>query len=501
MQEVQVKRSISRNFLYSIIITIIIGLVNYAYPLLIGLLYGPNFIGKFSSLFFWCTLLAIPISSGISPAISRFIAANTEEESTKIEGIGAKSTLFYIVFILLLMPIIGVFAFDLNAIEILIILIMFSFLVYHYIARFSMQGREEFFTLFKFELISFMLFIPLMTIFGILPYALNWTSLTNVYFFFIPIIVYHLTIDVIFLVKRRNDLSFSRFFKFPTIIKNVLRFASLMALGSIFSFGLTQLQVIISNRYLDDFKVGVLGFWVLVATPFAFIAIALGGLLVPRITKLEKSDENLAEPFVNQMNWIVALIVVPIFGLIFMLIASYPQAIDVITLKKYDTLTYWPLIILLIYQTIGSLLNTPTQALFSSSEKIVVYNPIAAIVYILSVVISWVFLVPRFDIFGFAAGIAIGGFALRITFQIIALIITKRKIGLHIFFIIISDVIIGLGIFGMEWVSHVIIIPIFTSLVIPSVIIGFYLLSKLIKNKKFSNNYEPMKDNKMNVIE
>jgi hypothetical protein len=151
---------------------------------------------------------------------------------------------------------------------------------------------------------------------------------------------------------------------------------------------------------------------------------------------------------------------------------------------------YWPIVILLVFRAVIYLINSPTIAFFSSFEKKVLANPIASFVFSLSAILSWIFLVPLLNVFGFAIGIAIGGVLAFITVQVFALVNTKGKIGFHFLFGILLFGLNGLGIYLIGKINFIWIIVIWSVISIPFIAYGFLMLARILKNKGYSQTVD-----------
>ncbi len=490
MHEESKTNTIGGSFLYSFLVTVISGLVIVVYPLSIGLAFGPETMGNFSVLFYWSTFLSIPIANGIAPAIARYIAASKKTDFEVYQSIGSKLTLFYILIISIIFPILSFTVFNLEVVEFFIVLPLIFLTITHYLIRYIMQGQEKFKGLLKLELIAFGVFLPFMVLFSILPNVLMWENLSTYYFLLIPIIVFHLTIDLIFIIPKLKEIDFKSLIRFPEITKKILLYSLFIGLGSIFGLGTSQIQIIISELHLDQFEVGVLSFWTSAVVPINIIAVAMGAILLPRITNLRKIDSNLTQKLVNSINWSFSLLIVPIAGLVFLLIGAFPNLLNVITLNKYDMEYYWPIVILLIYHSINYLLSSPTIAYFSTFEKKVMISPIASFIFSLSAILTWTFLVPIVGIYGFTIGIAIGGLLSHITVQATAIIVTKGKIGFHSFFGIFIFGLSALGIYLLGiWNNIWVFVP-WAILSAPLIAYGLYKLAKVLTNKDFSQSID-----------
>ncbi|MHA1211967.1 MAG: hypothetical protein ACTSSH_05850, partial [Candidatus Heimdallarchaeota archaeon] len=391
--ETEKKRSIGSNFLYSIFITILIGIVNFIYPLVIGLLYGPQIMGNFSVLIYWALLLNIPVSNGLAPALSRFTAASGASEKGIIENTGAKLSFFYYLGVLFIYPVLGLLVFDLSAIELVLIMIFLLGLIIQNWFRYSMQGQERFSALFKVVLISFSVFLPAMICIGILPKVLSWSFFTNNYFFFIiPMLIFYLTFSLIVFISKFNDINLKTLITFPKITKNILLYALFIGFGGLLAIGMSKIQVIVTDLHLqDEFQLGVLSFWDSAIAVIIFLTIAIRGILVPRVTNLLKSknqDNSIALDFISKLSWGFTLVIASIAGLVTILIGAYPGILDTLTFNKYNMTVYWLVAVLLIFKEINFLILIPSLSFIRSSEKYVRINPISTIVSATFIVIS-----------------------------------------------------------------------------------------------------------------
>jgi len=174
--------------------------------------------------------------------------------------------------------------------------------------------------------------------------------------------------------------------------------------------------------------------------------------------------------------------------LLFLLIAKYPNALDVLTLNKYNTVKYWPIVILLCFQASTTLLNAPIIAYFASFEKKVIFNLASSAVKSASIIISWVLLVPRIGIFGFAGGLAIGGLVGSTISMIISLILSKGQIGLQLAFLLPIYGLLTILILVLEkWLLISIIV--WSVIAIPLIVIGIRSFVKILKEKGYAQRY------------
>ena len=120
------------------------GIVIILYPLSIGLIFGPEIMGNFSVLFSWSTLLSIPITNGISPAVTRYIAANRKEDYKIFESIGSKLSIFYVIIASVIFSVLSFTIFDFFVVELFIVLALIYSTVIHYLIKSVLQGLEKF---------------------------------------------------------------------------------------------------------------------------------------------------------------------------------------------------------------------------------------------------------------------------------------------------------------------------------------------------------------------
>ena len=334
-----------------------------------------------------------------------------------------------------------------------------------------------------------------MLVFGILPKYLGWNPLLNNYYtIFIPIILYHLFFDILISIMYIKKLHLKRFFSLPTEAKDILVYASFIGLGVLFSLGISHFNVIISENYLDNFELGVLGFWNSAVSVISMITVALGSVLLPRITNLRNTEEDLAKNLTNKVNWIITLVAIPLAGLFFIIFTQFPIILDIITLSKYNMQIYWLVAILLSLKELNILLVDPTLSYMLSSEKHVRFYPISSFIYTISAIISWILLVPKFGLIGFAGSLAIGSFIYLLVNYIYSFVISKRKIGLN-FILLVIFYLLNIGaIVALQYWSNVAILIIWSVLTLISLIFGISKLIKLIQNKNYSYRYSKVND-------
>ncbi len=449
------KTKIANNFLYLLQVFFMLGLVNTAYRLVVGLVFDPVLMGEFSTIFSWVTLLSIPIANGIAPAVNRFIAANSVDDIRKIELIGFKLSTIYLLGIVVLFAILGALVFKLNFLAIVAIILYLVVNVFHFLARKSMQGQERFKELFVIESVTFIAFVILSVLAVLIGYYDFIPSKLTLFLLVVPIIVFNL-LAVIILVFNVNKINIRKIkntlkphnltYLKGSLNQSIIRFSFFIGIGAIFGMGTSQIQIIISNLYLDGFEVGVLGFWQAAATPIHLIAVSLASLLLSRISNLLEHRKELARKVTNQFNWILTLTILPLFGIFVLFIYRYPHVIDFITLDKYNTTTYWLVVVYAFALEVNRLIMSPSRSYISSSEKHVKINPLNYFVYFLVTVVLWILLVPTYGINGFAIGILLGSISSHIFLLIYTYMITKRStlpIGAHT--IVLIPLIVGIG--------------------------------------------------------
>ncbi|UJG41549.1 MAG: hypothetical protein K9W45_03560 [Candidatus Heimdallarchaeum aukensis] len=478
------KSVLANNILYSILSTVILGVVNTIYPLVVGLVFSADVMGAFSFIFSWVILLSIPISNGIAPSIARFIAASNIKEIEKIVDDGIILTLIYSFLSLVGLIFICLF-YNISALDIFFIYITMFTNIIHYVYRKSLQGEENFIKLLKYEGIAFLIFLPASV--TSLLFSPQEKIFGKIYILLVPILIYHLIFGLLFSVKIIKSILKFKKFRISKKTKKILRYAIIVATGSLFSLGLSQIQIIISEKYLNFFEMGVLGFWNSAMAPINLIAISLGSLLLSRITNIQKSNSGLALRFIRKVNWSFSSILLPMLGISLILVKSFPIWLDILSFFRYDMLVNWSVFVYFLINAINSLLGTPTSAYFSSSEQKVIIQPILAFIRAIIVAISWILLVPDFGMFGFALGLAIGGFFNNIFLQILLLLFTKGKSGFHLFILILYMSFIFILL--LYKIKFLILIITWTIVSIPLFLFGLIELYKLLIEKEYSIRY------------
>jgi len=480
--------NITHNFVYSIIVTLISGLVNTVYPLIIGLVFDSSTMGKFSILFSWVALLAIPISNGIAPSVTRFTAAENKNKSKQILKTGIQIAIIYGILIGAIFPIIGSLFFDMLFSDLILIIGLILSTIFHFIFRRYLQGLEKFKKLVKIEIISFFTaFVPIMI--SVVVVMVNKpNNAFLIHWLLSPILLFHIvflvvTFFVCFKVIRKPKL-----LKWDkNFVKPILKYSIMVGVGSLFGLGTSRLQIIISDLYLSKSDVGLLSFWYYAVTPITLLSVALSPMLVARITNLLKQKEELAKTFVKSLNWVFGLILLPITSILMIVVSIYPQILDTLTFSNYQMVYYWPIFVLFLSQAINSLLSIPTLALFASSEKMVRFNPIASFCYFSSIIISWFIFVPKFSVFGFAISTAIGGFVFYSTIQIFEFIFVSKKFGYHTL-VNVAVSVLTLSFLLLIYNNNFDFIFLIVSVIlyIPLIVLGLIKIIKTMKTEEYS---------------
>ena len=501
-KKMQKETNVANNLLFSILNSAILGLVNLAYPIFIGLLYNPITMGNFSVLNSWAIILSIPIVNGIAPSVSRFIATNSENENNELEKIGIDFSIIYLLLILILFPILSAFIYKLTFLEIFLVFVLLLFTIFHYLFRYIMQGFEQFKKLLYFELVGFLVFLPLGIIFCFFSKLIPILSVSgNYYLLLVPMVVYHLVFDLTFIIIQLRKSRLGNLIKINKILAvKILKYAFFIGFSNILILGLSQIQIIISDNYLSELEVGILSFWNSAISPISLITVSLATILIPRLTNLQINSIDLSLDFTNSINWGLSLLIIPLAGMIYLIIAAYPQIFDLIIPSEYYTSIYWPIIILLSLKEVSNILWCPTTSMFATTEKDIKYNALVSLLYTIFVIVSWIIFIPLLGIFGFAIGIAIGSVLSYFSTQIIALIIYKKKIGSQILFSLIVFGIFGLGYYLISLIPIVVLI-IWSILSVVLVILGIIKITKVLKMKEYSTRYQSEAEIPSSIIE
>lgn len=480
--------NIANNFVYSIITTLVTGIVNVVYPLIIGIIFDSSIMGRFSILFSWVALLAIPISNGIAPAITRFTAAENKNKSKQVLKTGIQTTLIYGILVLTIFPVIGLLVLDMKIIDLILIIGLILSTIFHYVFRRYLQGLEQFKKLMKIEIASFFAaFVP--TVISVILVMFNKTeSEFLINWLLSPIMFFHIIFLIFIFFTCFKGIRMPKLLKWnKNYVKPIVRYSFLVGVGSLFGLGTSRLQIIVSDFHLSKSDVGLLSFWYFAVTPISLLSIALGSMLVARITNLLKQKKELAKKFVYSLNWILVLIILPLASIFMIIVSIYPQILDVITFSNYQMVYYWPIFVLFLSQVINSLLATPTLALFSSSEKMVRFLPIASFCYSISVIISWFIFVPKYSIYGFAISTAIGGFVFYTTIHLFEFAVISRKFGFHsLVNVAVSVLTLLVLILINEYDFDLTILTVSIIVYIPVIALGVIKLIKTIKTEEYS---------------
>ena len=280
--EISKSPSLVNNFYFSIIFSVINGIVNVIYPLFIGIYLGPVNYSSFAILLAIINLFILLNESVLLPSSIRFVSSANIDTRNEIYSSN------WIIYFSLLITAFILFSltqtiFSLSTfIQYFIFCILLIFITLHRYLRSVFQGLELYRHLDTLEIIS--LILGLLSLILILVTKVNsWES------FFYPLIVYQLTFTLLS-VFSYNVLRFKPIVDIP-IIKKILRYGFFVGLGSLFSLGLTQYQIIFTSSKFSKLNTGQVAFWSYLVFPFTIFILSLTNAIFPRMVKLSQIDQ------------------------------------------------------------------------------------------------------------------------------------------------------------------------------------------------------------------
>ena len=424
--------SIQKNFLASIITTVFIGLINVFYPILIGLLFSSKQIGILALILSWTQLLSIPISNGIAPASLHFIAARGKEVRSSVQSSSFFLSFLCIIFVAFILPITIHQEFQLSFIDLMLIVINTTVSSFHVLFRMMLQGKELFQKVAIYEGISL----------GISILGFSFIYITNSFnpiitssiFLLIPILINHFSFLLFSLKKLGIPILKLRVINSKTIWE-IMRFAFYVSSGSIASLGLANLQIILAERLSDFTTFGIFCFWSYLTLPFEIIAIALGNLLLARMSNLSKMGKDNEVHLTASLNEVFSEIIIPLSMLLIYLIYYFSFIFDFLTLNKYQASTYWPIILMFFLKALVSIMIIPSTSYIAASK--VKYNVVIALLMFTTTTATWMIFLKELNLFVLPFGLFNGIFSAMLFQQIVLSYYNGRWSGIKIRVVII----------------------------------------------------------------
>jgi len=487
------KVNLVNNIIYSVLTTIISGTLNSLYPLLIGLIFVKEVMGRYSLIYSWIIILSIPILNGIGPAISRFIASGNTNERVYFSILGLKLSLIILTIVSIIFLPLGVLIpnQNFNFFELLIIIILFSSMSIHNSLRRILEGYEFFKNVFKIELIGFLNF--LIAVFLTYITLKNNITINNVYLLFISLIIFHVITIFAYILSYKLEIQKSKKeinakIKHNKLIKIFLIFSLYKFIATFLSYGTSKLQFIFSSFFLTIDQIGILGFWETTTVPFALLSIALSNVLLVRVNNLYKNNKESSRIIIALFNEILTYILVPSIGLLCTFIAKYPEILDLVTNNKYDMIQYWPVFVFYLISALNSLLEKPTFVFFLTSKKLFKFSPIVYFFSSLSAIFIWIFCSNSLSLFVFPLGIMVSSLISNFLFQSISLFHTKCLLGKHYFVQIIFFLLIFIAVFSFNRL-FVFFIIVFALILIFGIYHSIRKIRKLFQEEIFITRY------------
>lgn len=280
--EISKSPSLVNNFYFSIILSVINGLVNVIYPLFIGIYLGPVNYSSFAYLLAIINLFILLNESVLLPSSIRFVSGAKIDTKNEIY-----SSNWIIYFSLLITAFIifslGQSIFFLSSlIEYFIFGLLLFFITLHRYLRSIFQGLELYRHLDTIEILSLTIGLVSMVLIFVSKFT-SWESL------FFPLIVYHLTF-LLLSIFSYNVLKFKPTFEIA-FVRKILRYGFFVGLGSLFSLGLNQYQIIFTSNEFSKLNTGQVAFWSYFVFPFTIFILSLTNAIFPRMVKLSQFDQ------------------------------------------------------------------------------------------------------------------------------------------------------------------------------------------------------------------
>ncbi|MFX0152555.1 MAG: hypothetical protein ACFFAJ_17335, partial [Candidatus Hodarchaeota archaeon] len=411
--------------------TVFIGILNVFYPIAIGFLFSLEYIAILALILSWTQILSIPVSNGIAPASLQHIASKNKVERDIVQSSSVYLAVSWIILFTFIFPLTFHQFHRLSSINLSLIISNTAISSFHVLFRMMLQGKELFQTVAVFEGISLGITISCFSILYLM-YLSNLFFDISV-FLLIPVLLNH--VSFVFLALKNLGLSI---FNYKTISRiwsyKLLKFAFFVGSGSIVSIGLSNLQIIIANQISDLVTLGIFSFWNYITLPFEIIAIALGSLLLARVSNLSKSSKDDAMNFVVSLNKGFSELIIPLSLILIFFMFYFSFVFDVLTFDRYLAYYYWPIILMFFLRVLINIMIIPASTFITAFK--VKFNSIIAILMFITTVLTWIFFVKILDLFVLPLGILNAFIAVMLFGQFVLSYYNRRWSGINIHFLI-----------------------------------------------------------------
>ena len=370
--------------------------------------------------------------------------------------------------------------FQLSFTDLILIVVNTTVSSFHVLFRMMLQGKELFQKVAICE--GFSLGISFLGFSFIYITNLLHPIIASSVFLLIPILLNHFS----FLLFSLKNLEIS-IFKFRVFnrktIWDTMRFAFLVGSGSIASLGLVNLQIIFAERLSDFTTFGIFSFWNYVTLPFEIIGIALGSLLLARMSNLSKMREDNEVRLATNLNEAFSEIIIPLSILLIYLIYYFSFIFDILTLNKYNASTYWPIILMFFLKALVSIMIIPTTCYITASK--VKFNILIALLMFITTTATWIIFLKELNLFVLPFGIFNGIFIAMLFQQIVLSYYNNRWFGIKVRVLLFLLFSLGIGLVLAE-VFNPIIGFIFLLLITVIILVsGVTKVREIVMEKKF----------------
>ena len=448
------------------------------YPIAIGLFLGSESLGLYAILISIIYLATLLNDTGIAPAALRFVSADITNQPQKIISVSWSLWIIYLLVISTVIYLLRTYLGIDTLFTIIIVMVTIVTVSIHRLIRKMMQGTELFQSIAKFEYLSLLCMLLSIIILSFISIPVS-----GILLLFIPINIYHGAFAIF------GFLSTPILKAKPIIEKKLaiqlLKYGSLVGLGSLFSLGLNYIQILYGSLEFSTQNVGRIAFWAYVGYPVLILSQSFSSILLPRVTTILKTDTKAAYQLVSETSLLLTKV---IFSGLICIVFVYYIFQELFASVPIEYFLNQGMFLGLLYITTAGIIVVMNSLIpiLSSYESRVIFNPLISLVNLFVTMFIWFTQKSIFGILVIPLGLLIGTF---FSFLCLAVIIKllEQEINWHI--VIIPTLFIGM-LFILDYLQNSISLGIKIGLFMIIVIMLLYSvyssmkLYNLLKNNR-----------------
>ena len=401
------KKRLVKNSIYTGLALIFIGLIPFTFNFLVGRTFGANTLGEINITLNFCLMITIFISNFFGSAGNKFLAEFRGRENyknfiftLKIIFFGSITSLVLVSFVLLKWWHYFSERFALLQESFSIIITYIFFRTMYILLRRTLYGMD---------LVKNYTFSEIVAALVMLGSTFYVCSIGDERFL---LQTYILSYIIFFLFCVLGILKSLRFFKKKLNKKNELskkqvslsciKYGTLSMIGTVASTGTGYISVIITGVFLNNTEAGIYTAALSIVSMLMFLPKLFIQVFLPEFSKLfgENRKEKILGIF-KKTSYLIFLISAVLCSILFF--------ISELVLSLFgDKFIEGAVVLKIIIPSVFiRMISIPCNA-FLSGTKYILHPNIGGVIILITSILSWYFLIPKYDLNGVAAGYSIG---------------------------------------------------------------------------------------------